>query len=72
MHDLSQFNRKSGENDGKITEIKTLEEDTIHLNISELSSSSSVIVWSSTHTIRDRTHFCLSHQNMLILQILSL
>ena len=34
---------------------KLLGEDTINLKISELLSSSSVIVWISTHTIRDRT-----------------
>ena len=50
-----QSNGKSGENDGK------LEEDTINLNISELSSSSSVIVWTSTHTIRDSTDCCNQH-----------
>ena len=55
-----QFNGKSGENDGKITEIKLLGEDTINLNISELSSSS-VILWTSTHTIRDRTLLNFTH-----------
>ena len=39
----------------KLQRSKRLEEDTINLNISELSSSSSVIVWTSTHTIRDST-----------------
>ena len=50
-----QSNGKSEENDGKIKEIKTIGEDTINLKSSELLSSSSVIVWTCTHTIRGRT-----------------
>ena len=55
MHYLSTVQWKSEKMTEKSKRSKLLGEDTINLKISELLSSSSEIVWTSTHTIRDRT-----------------